>query len=295
MTSSKWRAVRSMMSRWPLVTGSNEPGQRAVATRWCSWSRRVRRSRRSGAYPRTPASIRRSSPAGSTGGDVTAGLDHHGRGRRRAAPGRGERRRGPRRARRRRGRRAGRGTRGRTAPRPARAAAPRNEADRAHRTTCARSANPVRGEVGCGARRAARRSLSTNTARAAPRDSASIAERAAPRVQVEHRRALEPRRPERREQRLLHPVGRSGRASALRRDQPPPAGLTRDRPARCHALRRVAHQLLKRNSTASPRRSSTSSRSCACAVEVGIVVEHAPRRPRAPRSRSARPAGAARA
>src|SRR2546430_5805369 len=32
ITSSKWRAVRSMMSRWPRVTGSNDPGQRAVAT-----------------------------------------------------------------------------------------------------------------------------------------------------------------------------------------------------------------------------------------------------------------------
>src|ERR1700745_2873008 len=32
ITSSKWRAVRSMMSRGPLVTGSNEPGPRAVAT-----------------------------------------------------------------------------------------------------------------------------------------------------------------------------------------------------------------------------------------------------------------------
>src|ERR1700690_1630318 len=32
MTTSKWRAVRSMMSRWPRVTGSKDPGQRAVAT-----------------------------------------------------------------------------------------------------------------------------------------------------------------------------------------------------------------------------------------------------------------------
>src|SRR5438309_69768 len=31
MTSSKYRAVRSMMSRCPLVTGSNEPGMRAIA------------------------------------------------------------------------------------------------------------------------------------------------------------------------------------------------------------------------------------------------------------------------
>src|SRR6478672_11832289 len=32
MTWSKWRAERSMMSTWPRVTGSKEPGQRAVAT-----------------------------------------------------------------------------------------------------------------------------------------------------------------------------------------------------------------------------------------------------------------------
>ena len=58
MTSSKCRAVRSMMSRWPMVTGSNEPGQRAVATRRLlldsvSWSDRSRR--RSRAYRRRPA------------------------------------------------------------------------------------------------------------------------------------------------------------------------------------------------------------------------------------------------
>src|SRR5438132_2599916 len=36
MTSSKCTAVRSMMSRWPFVTGSNEPGISAIAT--CSLS-----------------------------------------------------------------------------------------------------------------------------------------------------------------------------------------------------------------------------------------------------------------
>src|SRR5438270_13551897 len=35
ISSSKWCAVRSMMSRWPLVTGSNDPGMRAIATRVC--------------------------------------------------------------------------------------------------------------------------------------------------------------------------------------------------------------------------------------------------------------------
>src|SRR5437588_10505578 len=35
ISSSKWCAVRSMMSRWPLVTGSKDPGMRAIATRVC--------------------------------------------------------------------------------------------------------------------------------------------------------------------------------------------------------------------------------------------------------------------
>src|SRR5882672_11914735 len=43
MTTSKWRAVRSMMSRWPRVTGSKDPGQRAVATHVLLSGRRVRR------------------------------------------------------------------------------------------------------------------------------------------------------------------------------------------------------------------------------------------------------------
>src|SRR3954467_9377570 len=41
ITTSKWRAVRSMMSRWPRVTGSNEPGQRAVATQELQSARRL--------------------------------------------------------------------------------------------------------------------------------------------------------------------------------------------------------------------------------------------------------------
>src|SRR5437660_1361728 len=35
MSSSKCWAVRSMMSRWPLVTGSNDPGMSAIATLVC--------------------------------------------------------------------------------------------------------------------------------------------------------------------------------------------------------------------------------------------------------------------
>src|SRR5689334_23865055 len=42
MTSSKCRAVRSMMSIWPFVTGSNDPGHRAVATQLPSTSRASR-------------------------------------------------------------------------------------------------------------------------------------------------------------------------------------------------------------------------------------------------------------
>src|SRR6266550_7804731 len=35
MSSSKCWAVRSMMSRWPFVTGSNDPGMSAIATLVC--------------------------------------------------------------------------------------------------------------------------------------------------------------------------------------------------------------------------------------------------------------------
>src|SRR3954471_7383721 len=35
ISSSKWDAVRSMMSRWPFVTGSNDPGMSAIATLAC--------------------------------------------------------------------------------------------------------------------------------------------------------------------------------------------------------------------------------------------------------------------
>ena len=50
---------------------------------------------------------------------------------------------------------------------------------------------------------------------------------ATPRVQVEHDGSLDPIRAERREERLLHPVG--GRAHVtLRRDQAATAGLTGD-------------------------------------------------------------------
>src|SRR3954470_19478216 len=35
ISSSKWCDVRSMMSRWPFVTGSNDPGMSAIATLMC--------------------------------------------------------------------------------------------------------------------------------------------------------------------------------------------------------------------------------------------------------------------
>ncbi len=76
----------------------------------------------------------------------------------------------------------------------------------------------------------------------APRDNASIAERATPRVEVEHVGIVDAVTPERREQRLLQPVGGRTRR-ALRRDQPSTARAPGD-----HAQ---AHQLFNGTSSGS--------------------------------------------
>ena len=89
MTSSKCRAVRSMMSRWPLVTGSNEPGQRAVATQAPVRSGcRTERSRKTTSVSPNVRSQRARQPSGSSRPRRRSGRSTHDRRVRREQPGR---------------------------------------------------------------------------------------------------------------------------------------------------------------------------------------------------------------
>ena len=282
-----------------MVTGSNEPGQRAVATRAAPVGRRadglgdddtsvspnVPRSHDVSPYPpsgsRRERSRRRLRP-----------LDHDGRARREPAR-RGERRRAPRRPRRRARRTAGRGTRGRTAPRRRRAA--RNARDRRSAATRAAAPKPVRVEVGADRAPRRARSRSTSTARAAPRDSASIAERAAAGVEVEHLRVVDraagASSAENSASRTLSVVGRTSSPAARRaaahrrlpRSRAAPGDHAADRAGRASALEEeldgVAEEVLDLFAQ------------LLVALEVGVGVEDLLGDRRGPRSRSASSCG----
>ena len=234
MTSSKWRAVRSMMSRCPRVTGSNEPGQRAVATHCDSPARRglnpstsrgrsraYRRSARSHVTSHATRSAGAGDPAAARPRRCAPSASHPGR---RAAqdPAQLGRRRAVRRVEEHEVERA----LGRRLP-------VRNEVA-AHRLDVRRHPGAVaESRRGCAARsRSTRaRSRSTSTARAAPRESASIAERAVPAYRSSTAASVEAvGAPSAANSDSLHAVGRRRAALALRRDQRSPPADAGDHP-----------------------------------------------------------------